>query len=215
MAELFYSGETLTIDDTSSKEHINIRFDSKKQFTQFLNDFDIEKIRAYTIKINEEIIEGHGEAISGIVIKFVGNGQLQTRIDIVQTSETQVLKETIETLATTALNGAEAWVSGKEYSPSDIVSYKNSLYKVVQSHTSQSNWTPDAVPALFTRVYLGSYQVNDEQIEIQEWTQPTGAHDAYKAGDKVSYNGKIWESTADNNVWQPEVYGWVEVIEDA
>lgn len=215
MAELYFSGETLPIEDNSSKEHINIRFDTKNEFINFLKSFDSDKITSYTIKkSNGDTIDGHGEAISGIVIKFVGNSQIQARIDIVQTSENQILKETIETLATTALNGAKAWASGDEYKSGDIVSYKNSLYKVVQSHTSQSDWTPDAVPALFTRVYEGAYQ-EDGQTEIQEWVQPTGAHDAYQTDDVVTHNGSIWKSTVDNNVWEPSVYGWDEVTEDA
>lgn len=40
--------------------------------------------------------------------------------------------------------------------------------------------------------------------------QSAVAHDAYAKGDKVSYGGKHWESTVDNNVWQPGVYGWTE-----
>jgi len=43
---------------------------------------------------------------------------------------------------------------------------------------------------------------------IPEWIQPTGAHDAYMKGAKVTYNGKTYVSTADNNVWAPGVYGW-------
>ena len=215
MAELYYSGETLTIEESSSKEHINIRFDSKNDFVSFLQSFNTEDIASYTIrKANGDTIEGYGKAISGIVIKFVGNGQLLARIDIIQLSENQILKETIETLAATALNGAEEWSSGIEYHSGNVVSYKNSLYKVVQSHTSQSDWTPDAVPALFTRVYEGAYQ-EDGQTEIQEWVQPTGAHDAYQTDDVVTHNGSTWKSTVDNNVWEPSVYGWDEVIEDA
>lgn len=43
------------------------------------------------------------------------------------------------------------------------------------------------------------------------WKQPTGGHDAYKKGDKVSHKGKNWQSTIDANVWEPGAYGWVEV----
>ena len=44
--------------------------------------------------------------------------------------------------------------------------------------------------------------------DVPEWIQPTGAHDAYKLGAKVKYNGKVYVSTVDNNVWAPGVYGW-------
>lgn len=48
------------------------------------------------------------------------------------------------------------------------------------------------------------------EATIAAWVQPAGAQDAYKKGDIVTHNGKTWESTADNNVWEPGVYGWVE-----
>lgn len=50
-----------------------------------------------------------------------------------------------------------------------------------------------------------------EAMEYPEWKQPTGAHDAYAVGSKVSYDEKHWISTADANVWQPGVYGWNEL----
>ena len=44
-----------------------------------------------------------------------------------------------------------------------------------------------------------------------DWVQPAGAHDAYKTGDTVTHGGKTWRSTSDGNVWEPDVYGWVEI----
>jgi hypothetical protein len=43
------------------------------------------------------------------------------------------------------------------------------------------------------------------------WVQPTGAHDAYKLGDRVSFNGADYESRIAANVWSPSVYpaGWL------
>lgn len=40
------------------------------------------------------------------------------------------------------------------------------------------------------------------------WSQPTGAHDAYNKGDIVDYNGTLWISEVDGNVWKPGVNGW-------
>lgn len=45
----------------------------------------------------------------------------------------------------------------------------------------------------------------------EEWVQPTGAHDAYALAAVVAHNGKTWESTVKDNVWEPGVYGWKEV----
>lgn len=51
-----------------------------------------------------------------------------------------------------------------------------------------------------------------EDEPASEWKQPTGAHDAYMAGDKVIFKGDVYESLIDSNVWSPEVYpsGWAE-----
>lgn len=79
------------------------------------------------------------------------------------------------------------------------------LYKCVQAHTSQSDWQPKDVPALFTVVaYPG---------EIPVWVQPTGAQDAYNTGDQVHFptiNDPVYESLIDANVWSPTGYpaGW-------
>ena len=47
--------------------------------------------------------------------------------------------------------------------------------------------------------------------EWPAWVQPTGAHDAYAKGAKVSHNDKHWISEVDDNTWEPGVYGWTEV----
>ena len=117
------------------------------------------------------------------------------------------LRQLIEQIAVTlddetALTGVELfpmWAIGRAYSAGDRVQYGGTLYKCVQAHTSQADWTPDATPALWVVVSIDEYP---------EWVQPTGAHDAYNTGDKVSYNGKHYICTADANVYAPGVYGW-------
>ena len=79
------------------------------------------------------------------------------------------------------------------------------LYKVLQGHTSQETWKPDASPSLFAKVLITDSGV------IPAWAQPNSTN-AYMAGDKVTHNGKTWESDIDNNVWEPGVYGWSEVV---
>lgn len=46
----------------------------------------------------------------------------------------------------------------------------------------------------------------DGEEDIPAFVQPTGAHDAYQTGDRVTYNGHIYESTINNNVWSPDTY---------
>lgn len=100
----------------------------------------------------------------------------------------------------------EAWVTSKAYTVGKIVSHNGLLYRCVQAHTSQADWTPDLTPALWTRIA-------DPTVEYPEWSQPLGAHDAYALGAKVSHNGKKWVSDVANNVWEPGVYGWTEIAE--
>ena len=93
---------------------------------------------------------------------------------------------------------------GMSVSVGDRLWYDGKLYKVVQSHTVQSDWTPDNAASLYTEVSIE---------EFPEWKQPTGAQDAYNTGDRVSYNGKHWESLIDGNTWAPDAYpaGWKEI----
>ena len=98
------------------------------------------------------------------------------------------------------------WSVVVKYKVGDILSYLGKLYEVIQAHTSQADWTPDVVPALFKSKAPVS--------TIPNFVQPTGAHDAYKIGDQVMFEGKVWESLIDANVWSPTAYpqGWKEVI---
>lgn len=101
--------------------------------------------------------------------------------------------------ALTAVELFPAWETGKAYAVSDRVQYNGTLYKCIQAHTSQADWMPSATPALWKIVSVDEYP---------EWVQPTGAHDAYNIGDKVSYNGKRYVCTSNANVYAPDVYGW-------
>ena len=117
------------------------------------------------------------------------------------------LRQLIEQLTVTmsdetALTGVELftmWAIGRAYAAGDRVQHGGTLYKCVQAHTSQADWTPDATQALWVVVSIE---------EFPEWAQPTGAHDAYNIGDKVTYNGQHYVCTSDGNVYAPDVYGW-------
>lgn len=93
------------------------------------------------------------------------------------------------------------WEVGKEYVKDERIRYENVLYKVLQSHTSQADWTPNIAVSLYVKVSIEEYP---------DWVQPQGAHDAYNKGDKVTHLEKHWESEIDANVYEPSVYGWTE-----
>lgn len=96
------------------------------------------------------------------------------------------------------------WKVDTEYQTGDRVQYESKLYKCFQNHTSQADWTPNTAVSLWV-------EVADPSIEYPEWVQPTGAHDAYMIGDKVSHNEKHWVSDIDYNVYEPGVIYWDEV----
>jgi hypothetical protein len=101
---------------------------------------------------------------------------------------------------------------GKVYKAKDVFSYGTNavgdaqLYMVLQDHTSAEQWTPDASPSLYKAIGI-------TEEGYPEWVQPLGASDAYNTGDVVSYNGTLYKSTIDGNVWSPVDYpqGWVVV----
>lgn len=95
------------------------------------------------------------------------------------------------------------WKVGVSYEMGDRVRYNEVLYKVLQNHTSQEDWTPDVAVSLYVNIA-------DPHEEYPDWVQPQGAHDAYMKGDKVSHNEKHWISTIDANTYEPGVYGWDE-----
>lgn len=90
------------------------------------------------------------------------------------------------------------------YHVDERVQYDSNLYKCLQEHTAQEGWTPVAAPSLWAKVLIPDPNV------IPEWEQPDSTN-PYKKGDRVMFNGQVYESTIDGNVWAPNVYGWVTV----
>ena len=105
------------------------------------------------------------------------------------------------------------WQVGKAYAVGERVLYLGVLYKVLQAHTSQQGWEPDIAPSLFAKNLIVKEE-QGEQVEIPEWEQPDSTN-PYMTGDKVRFEGKIYRSLIDNNVWAPTAYpqGWEEVVE--
>ena len=125
----------------------------------------------------------------------------------------RALRDTVEELSVhlddeAALDNAElfpAWSGdGVTYTVGQRLRYDGTLFKVLQEHTSQPDWTPETAPSLFARVLAGQ-----DGTEIGEWEQPDSTN-PYMTGDRVMYNGTMYESVIDNNVWSPADYpaGW-------
>lgn len=108
----------------------------------------------------------------------------------------------------------DAWnPNGFAYAIGDYCTYGENevgdpqLYLCLQAHTSQADWTPDAASGLFKAVGI-------TEEGYPEWVQPVGASDAYMKDDIVSYEGVLYISIIDNNVWSPVAYpaGWSEYV---
>lgn len=103
----------------------------------------------------------------------------------------------------------DEWKPNQNYEVGRYLRYKEVLYKVLQPHTSRDSWTPDITASLYAKVLI-----DPTGETIPEWVQPDSTN-AYMTGDKVRYNGVVYESTIDNNIWSPEAYpaGW-KVVEE-
>ena len=98
------------------------------------------------------------------------------------------------------------WIGKKQYEVGDKVQYENTLYKCLQSHFAQNDWMPPEAPGLWAKVLIPDVNI------IPEWEQPDSTN-AYMIGDKVTFNGKTYESVINNNIWSPAAYpaGWKEI----
>ena len=125
--------------------------------------------------------------------------------------EAELLREQLNSI-TSSLTDEQAtectflfpsWLKNKSYTTGTRVRYYGRLFKVLQNHTSQEGWEPTRAPSLFAEVLT-----NDDGTPA-EWQQPSSTN-PYLIGDKVIFNGEIYESIIDNNVWSPADYptGW-------
>lgn len=139
----------------------------------------------------------------------------------VLTDKARYLRTMIEELSVNlddeeAISSAELfpnWKVDTQYVIGDRIRYKGILYKVLQAHTSQADWTPDVSVSLFARVLIPDPEI------IPVWEQPT-AENAYMTGDKVYYptaNDNVYQSLIDNNVWSPADYpqGWQKQLKNS
>lgn len=96
-----------------------------------------------------------------------------------------------------------SWAAGTSYETGERAEYGGLLYKCLQIHTAQADWTPDAAQSLWAKVLIPDTEI------VPEWEQPESTN-PYAKGDKVRHNGKVWISDLDGNIWEPGVYGWEE-----
>ena len=192
----------LLIGNTDGKVHIRKEVDGEVVYEEeppyVPTQDELDEQEAATAKNELQTL-----AVNAMMMSLAGD-------DLVET------KNTYQTKLRSISDGASLKMSevfphwygnSKEYVKGDKVLYNDVLYKVLQNHTSQEGWTPTSAPSLFAKVLTS-------EGEILDWEQPSSTN-PYMKGDKVKFNGKIYESVIDNNVWSPEAYpqGWKEVEE--
>ena len=155
-----------------------------------------------------ELIETHS-GFNTLVRHELVFAKVQTKQEEIDAALKPVLDTLTDDQAVEFVSLYPEWTVGVVYAANDRVRYNDTLYKCLTNHTSQSDWTPEAAPSLWAKV------LTSETGDILEWVQPDSTN-GYAKGDKVTHNGKTWESAVDNNVWEPGATGteslWTEVV---
>lgn len=107
---------------------------------------------------------------------------------------------------------ADDWVETETYMTSDVVSYNGQEYICISDHTATESDNPITTLGTLWEEYNPDSGEGGGTTEPEAWVQPTGAHDAYSAGEQVTHNGSTWESNVDGNVWEPPTQ-WTEIAE--
>lgn len=169
-------------------------------------------------------LQAQGIVFAGTVYQLIGREEMEGELAAVFLEETDAGDEITRAVGvngimfvtlteagaiddTTASEHADLfspWAYPVSYTKGQIRRYTDGkLYKCLQAHTSQSDWTPDTAASLWV-------SISDRLRSGRRGPSPR-SHDAYDLGAKVSHKGKHWTSDVAANVWEPGVYGWTEV----
>ena len=174
----------------------------------------VDLVPEYNVATEYVVITGYEESEEEIIVVYEVRQIQKTREQLVQDDRERCLQMFAETLTDEqalqvplVFNEFEI---GVLYKVGTRILYNDVLYKVLTEHTSQETWTPDVAPSLFAKVL-------NETIDgsVPEWKQPDSVN-AYMTGDKVMFEGQVYESLIDNNVWSPSANpsGWQLVEEE-
>lgn len=184
----------------------NFKDPLKTRKMTFVDDNESKTVvEGYTELYSLEVYTGQIYGINMYKPAETPEAQTQAYADAITLAKIQAKTVDDET-AVLVPNLFDIWSDSKHFEKDERVTYNGTLYKCLQAHDAQADWTPTDASSLWAKVLPG------QSGEIGEWEQP-GSTNGYKTGDKVTHNGKTWESTADNNVWEPGAVGapWKEV----
>lgn len=170
-----------------------------------------EIVEQYDNYVNKPSVEEEIAKVKSVSSAIIGEGQVNDIVAAQQLNRALCLfANTLpEEEALTIAAVFPEWDKMRKYKKDEYLRYglnqdgEPQIYRVISSHTAQADWTPEVAVSLFKKVgFTGD--------GTAVWIQPMGAHDAYDKGDRVSYNGAIYVSTTNGNVWAPDVYGWTK-----
>ena len=181
------------------------------------NDIDTTTIdQAMTAILNFVQAQEPTEVEEALQIKEQANQEVaQARQEVTKAQEKitslQLDKETLQAELYQLIATFKPWTIGESVVKGDIRQYENGLYEVIQDHTTQADWQPSVAASLW-RVYTPNETLQGTEI-IPDFVQPVSTN-PYMTGDKVLFEGMVYESTIDNNVWSPIEHpqGWQEVM---
>lgn len=95
---------------------------------------------------------------------------------------------------------------------------RTELYALARENAKAEYDYAAEIEAIWAAIRALQASVGGSSGEADEWPeyqQPTGAHDAYYTGDKITSNGKRYICKIDGCVWPPDVYpsAWEEVTD--
>ncbi len=215
------NGAELIIGEGASISRIPVSLDSYEELADLAGKLVDNNLQ--TVKFaSGDIVTGEYENMALMTPHFTVTIQDDSKLQVVfglRQKTQQELQQDDMQIAIAYLSDDQAitvpalypeWRPTGTYAAGDRRNYKGGLYKCLQSHTAQADWTPAEAPSLWAPLL-----VPDPDI-ISDWVQPDSTN-GYSTGDKVIHNDKIWESLIDNNAWEPGETGtealWKEVTE--
>ena len=193
-------------DGYISAYHTSNEFTAFEEVEQESPTIDISKLQGYKIEEGKLVFD------EALYSQYISEKQAETAIEEGNKMVEELAVQNVLFTADDAASYTMRYLY-PEWDPEGVQYFKdkwpnrvmrnNKFYKVEQDHISQESWTPEEAPSLFT-------EIPDPNEEWPEYKQPTHAENAYMKDDKITYNGKHYQSNIDNNVWSPDDYpvGW-------
>lgn len=211
-----YLSGTVKIDagflDKSETEKIKevLRLIKLELYPEPFNEDLISEVQAKLIETNEQVREIKKNAEE---VKTLSDLNFTDIMDQIKKVTKTILKSDIsEGDYQGIISSYQDWEQDKAYSVGEIVKFNSVAYETIQAHTSQADWAPGTVSALFKVITPKTTvdSVGDVVTIIPAFVQPTGAHDSYQIGDKIHFEGVDYVSIIDNNTYSPADYsaGW-------